>query len=92
MLYNNFDKYALCFNKDLNGGCISRFGRMPVDTDLHNASDFADDFVKQSDKQSAEDTCARSSICPEQDSFLKQLNHVNSFCLFRQTGCGSCSD
>ena len=70
MLHNHFDKYALCFNKDLNGGYISRFGWMPVDTDLYNASDFADDFIKQSDKQSAEDTCARSSICPEQYYFL----------------------
>ena len=70
MLYSHFVRYVLCFNKDLNGGCISRLGRMPVDTDLYSASDFADDFVRQSDKQAAEDTRARSSNCPEQDSFL----------------------
>ena len=44
---------------------MSRFGRIPDDTALYNASDFAEDFVKQSGKQSADDTCARSSICPE---------------------------
>ncbi len=40
----------LCFNKDLNGGCISKLGMMPVYTDLYRASDYADDFVIQSDK------------------------------------------
>ena len=39
-------RYALCVNKDLNGGCISKLGRMPVDTDVYRASDFADDFCK----------------------------------------------
>ena len=47
---------------------MSRFGRMPVDMALYNASDVAEDLVKQSDKQSAEATCARSSNCPEHDS------------------------
>ena len=43
---------------------MSRVGMMPVDTVRYDASDFAEDLVKQADKQSAEDTCARSSICP----------------------------
>ena len=46
---------------------MSRLGRMPVDTARYNASHVAEDLVKQSDKQSAEGTCARSSICPEHD-------------------------
>ena len=33
-----FVRYALCFNKDLNGGCIAELGRVPVDTDLFKAS------------------------------------------------------
>ena len=70
MLRSHLDKYALCFNKDLNGGCMSIFGRIPVDTAVCSASDFADDFVRQSDQQSADGTCARSSSCPEQDYFL----------------------
>ena len=68
MLCNHLDKYALCFNRDLNGGCKSRLGRMPVDTARYNESDLAKDLVKQSDKQSADETCAKSSICPEHDS------------------------
>ena len=58
-------------------------GRMPVETDLYKASDFADDFVRQSDKQSAEDTCGRTSICPEHDSFSQHLDRVNRFLLHR---------
>ena len=68
MLCSHLHKYDLCFYKELNGGCMSRFGRIPDDTTLYNASDLAEGLVKQSDKQSADDTCARSSICPEQDS------------------------
>ena len=68
MLWSHLGKYALCFNKDLSEGCMSRFGRIPDDTALYNAYDLAEDLVKQSDKQSADDTCARSSICPEHDS------------------------
>ncbi len=41
-----FVRYALCFNKDLSGGCISKLGRMPVDTDLYSAPDLVDDFVE----------------------------------------------
>ena len=47
---------------------MSRLGRIPVDTALYNASDITEDLVKQYDKQSADDTCARSSICPKHDS------------------------
>ena len=50
----------------LNGGCISIFLRTPVETAMTSASDLADAFVRQSDKQSAETMCAISSVCPEQ--------------------------
>ena len=54
---------------------------MPVDTARNNASDFAEDLVKQSDKQSAEAMCARSSICPEHDSLRKiWIMWIVSFC------------
>ena len=53
MLCNNLDKYALCFNRDLNVGCMSGLGRTPVDISLYDASDLSEDLVKQSDKQSA---------------------------------------
>ena len=65
MLESHFDKYALCFNKDLTRGCMSRLGMIPFDTALQNASDVAEGLAKQSDKQSADDTCAKYSICPE---------------------------
>ena len=45
MLCNHLDKYALCFNNDLNGGCMSRFGKIPDDTALYNAYAFAEDLV-----------------------------------------------
>ena len=41
---------------------------MPVDTARYNASELADDLVKQSDKQVADETSAKYSICPEHDS------------------------
>ncbi len=50
---------------------MSKFGRIPDDAAYCiKASDFADDIDRKSDKQSADDACARSSICPEQDSFF----------------------
>ena len=78
MLCNHFDKYALCFDRDLNGGCMSRLGRMPVE---YNASYLAEDLVKQSDKQSADETCAKSLICPEHDSLRNNwIMCIVSFC------------
>ena len=50
---------------------MSRLGRMPVDTARYNESDLAEDLVRQSDKQSADKTCAQSSICPEHDSLRR---------------------
>ena len=41
----------------------------------------ADDLARQYDKQSAEDAYGRSSICPEQDSFLNiWIIWIVSFC------------
>ena len=47
---------------------MSRLGRMLVDIARYNASDLAEDLVKQYDNQSADEPCAKSSICPEHDS------------------------
>ena len=68
MLCNHSDKCAFCLNRDLNGGCMSMLGRMPVDTARYNASDLEEDLVMQSDKQYADETFPKSSICPEHDS------------------------
>ena len=51
--------------KSLNKGCLSAFTSLPVSTALIKLSGFAVDFVKQSDKQSSDTTCAKSSIEPE---------------------------
>ena len=58
---------------------MSRLGEMPVDTARYNASYLAEDLVKQSDKQSAYETCANSSICPEHDS----LRSIWIMCIVR---------
>ena len=92
MLCNHLDKYALRFNKDLNGGCMSRLGRMPVDTARYNASDFAEDLVKQSDKQSADDTCARSFNLSRARFLTEHLNHMDCFLLLWQASSGSCGN
>ena len=47
---------------------MSRLGRMPVDTAWYIAAYLAGGAAKQSDKQSADETCAKSSICPEHDT------------------------
>ena len=43
-------------------------GKDPVCTAWINACGLADDLVRQSDRQSSETTCARSSIDPEHAS------------------------
>ena len=60
MLCSHLGKNSV-FNRDLNGGCIFRLLSAPVDTARINASRLADDLVKQSDRQSADATCARSA-------------------------------
>ena len=93
-LCGGIDKKSLVCPKggSEKAGCISRLLRTRVDTTRINASSLANDLVNQSDRQSAEGTCARPSICPEQDSFQKHLDHVYNFFLLWQTGSGCRSD